>query len=235
MLAGKADELKPQKELKSLKIPRKFVFRNGDGFTAELHVNEIMHPDFGMYTWPCSVILSQYIIHNRRDFSGKRVLELGAGTGLSGLVALKCGAQAVTFTDRDSVALENVESSAKENCLEESSFTVKTLNWGVISPGLLRDFEGFDFILGADCFFDQTVFLKLIVTVAYLLVQNPSAVFITSYQVRSADWQIVDLLTHWKLKCEAIPLTDFGGDKESLGETDIIGTQQFQLLIISPA
>ena len=92
---------------------------------------------------------------------------------------------------------------------------------------------GIDFILGSDCFFDPEVFDKLVATVAYLLRQNPGAVFVTSYQVRSADWHVVDLLGRWKLSSRSVPLSDFGADRDSLGESDLPGSRQFQLLLVT--
>ena len=194
-----------------------------------------MHPDYGMYTWPCSAVLAQYIVFNRSEFAGKSVLELGCGTGLSGLVASKCGARSVVFTDSHSAAsaLDNCKRSAEDNDVPAGSFATKPLTWGLLSPGLLGSLTGFDFILGSDCFFDPEVFQKLVATVAYLLKLNPGAVFVCSYQVRSADWHIVDLLDQWQLKSATVPLSDFRGDGESLGSSELPGNRQFQLFLIT--
>jgi predicted nicotinamide N-methyase len=198
---------------------------------------QIMHPDYGMYTWPCSAVLAQYVFFNRAEFAGKSVLELGSGTGLCGLVAAKCGAASVTFTDSHSAsaALDNCKRSAEDNALPAGSFSVKPLTWGLLSPGLLSSFSGIDFILGSDCFFDPEVFHKLVATVAYLLKLNPGAVFVSSYQVRSADWHVVDLLEQWGLKSTSVALGDFDGDKESLGGSELPGNRQFQLFLITKA
>ena len=47
-------------------------------------------PDFdmtGQHVWEGGEVLARWIINNKEMFEGKRVLELGAGTGISGLVA----------------------------------------------------------------------------------------------------------------------------------------------------
>ena len=49
--------------------------------------------------WDAGLVLAQYIADNAELIRGKRVLELGSGTGLVGLAALQLGAAAVTLTD----------------------------------------------------------------------------------------------------------------------------------------
>ena len=40
-----------------------------------------------------------FISANREKFCGKKVLEIGCGQGLPGVMALKCGAEEVVFQD----------------------------------------------------------------------------------------------------------------------------------------
>ncbi|KAL5225172.1 hypothetical protein ABZP36_011811 [Zizania latifolia] len=54
--------------------------------------------DYGMFVWPCSVILAEYVWQQRSRFTGSRVVDLGTGTSLPGLVAAKVG-EDVTLTD----------------------------------------------------------------------------------------------------------------------------------------
>lgn len=49
-----------------------------------------------------------------RDFTGKRVLDMGSGTGVLAIIAAKCGAEAVDAVDIDEWAYEN----CVENCAE---------------------------------------------------------------------------------------------------------------------
>ena len=53
-------------------------------------IPETIEPDFSSYVWPSSVVLAQYIWHNQATLSGKSFLEIGCGTGLPSIVALKC-------------------------------------------------------------------------------------------------------------------------------------------------
>jgi len=62
-------------------------------------------PGCGGIAWPAGEVLSRYIIRQGRDYwRGKRVLELGSGTGLVGIVAGYLGAHTV-LTDQGSASL----------------------------------------------------------------------------------------------------------------------------------
>ncbi|XP_062144206.1 uncharacterized protein LOC133851687 isoform X2 [Alnus glutinosa] len=63
-----------------------------------ISIIENMKEDYGLFVWPCSVILAEYVWQQRLRFSGASVVELGAGTSLPSLVAAKVGAD-VTITD----------------------------------------------------------------------------------------------------------------------------------------
>lgn len=56
----------------------------------------------GHYVWPAAPALCSYLIHSWQLLPHGKVLELGAGCGLAGLVAAKLpGTTAVIFTDHD--------------------------------------------------------------------------------------------------------------------------------------
>ena len=49
------------------------------------------HDLTGQIVWPVSEYLAHFIAHQRQEFLGKTILELGAGCGLAGLVASHFG------------------------------------------------------------------------------------------------------------------------------------------------
>jgi methyltransferase-like protein 23 len=82
-------------------------------------------------------------------------------------------------------------------------------------PGMLgSDFydlgNNLDLIIGSDCLYDPTVFEEVISSIAFLLENNPKATFICSYQLRSSDWSIENLLKKWNLGCRNIDLESIG-------------------------
>ena len=190
---------------------RKFNFSHSeDAEPLSVVIREVLHPSYGLYTWACAPVLAQFIWYHRNIFSGSRVLELGCGTALPGIIAARAGANVVLT---DSILLprilkcaeKNVELNSVGNCTK-----VAGLSWGIISPTLKTIGTPLDYILGADCFYDPAVFEEILVTVSYLIGLNPNAQFLTTYQERSSDWTLEVLLNKWELQCTQISLDTFG-------------------------
>jgi predicted nicotinamide N-methyase len=58
-------------------------------------------PGCGGIAWPAGQVLSNYLVHRHpQALRDQRVLELGSGTGLVGLVAAQLGASNVIITDQ---------------------------------------------------------------------------------------------------------------------------------------
>jgi hypothetical protein len=80
-----------------------FVVRSATGATVQLRVEEEdgqAHQGTGLKTWDAAVVLARLLEAQAGSLvQGRRVLELGAGTGLSGLAAALVGASHVLLTD----------------------------------------------------------------------------------------------------------------------------------------
>lgn len=216
--------------------PRRFRFAEaGDGRreALTLRVPEVPDRRYGLYVWPCAVVLAQFVWSRRGALPGRRVLELGAGVSLPGMVAAKCGAE-VLLSDSEELpqCLENCRRSCLMNDLPR--VPVIGITWGRMSPELLS-LPPVDIILGSDVFFDPKDFEDILTTVYFLLEKNPQAQFWTTYQVRSADWSIEALLYKWKLKNTPVPLHSFSADKEHLAGSSLPGRHTIEMMIISLA
>ncbi|CAM0947594.1 unnamed protein product [Alopecurus aequalis] len=154
---------------------------------------ENIEEDYGMFVWPCSVILAE----QRPRLSRSRVVELGAGTSLPGLVAAKVGAD-VTLTDiaHNTEVLNNIRQICS---LNNANCKVLGLTWGDWDEPVF-DLHP-DIILGADVLYDSAKFDDLFATVTFLLESSPGAVFITTYHNRSGHHLIEFLMVKWGLKC----------------------------------
>ena len=102
----------------------------------------------GKELWECSVDLVAYL---DVDVRGRHVLELGCGTGLPGLWALRRGAT-VAFSDYNEKVLTDVTGPAITRQGDFQNAKLYAGPWGDQLTALLRSDtkEGFDFIFSAD-------------------------------------------------------------------------------------
>jgi predicted nicotinamide N-methyase len=108
----------------------------------------------GRRTWEAALHLGRYLTGpGSSSVRGKRILELGGGTGLVSIMCTRwLGAQHVTATDGDDGVIEDMQKNIFLNGLEGSDrIYAKSLKWG----RMLEEDEGgqppyFDVVLGAD-------------------------------------------------------------------------------------
>lgn len=62
----------------------------------------------GLKVWECTFDLLAYFAESAVQFAGAKVLDLGCGSGLLGLVALRSGAREVHFQDYNSTVIQEV-------------------------------------------------------------------------------------------------------------------------------
>eukprot|EP00897_Mesotaenium_endlicherianum_P004509 jgi/Mesen1/4086/ME000214S03268 len=166
-----------------------------------------MQEEYGSYTWPSSTVLAHYVWLHRRDFVGKHFLELGAGTGLPGILAAKLGAASVTLTDRPDHPhiLDNLRSAC---ALNNVNCEVLGLSWGVSYSQQCLPVKELDIVLGADVLYDTCEFEGLLATARGLLESFPRASFITAYQHRSGHRSLEFLLAKWGFRCLNVTLAE---------------------------
>ncbi|XP_007228982.2 protein N-lysine methyltransferase METTL21A [Astyanax mexicanus] len=141
--------------------------------------------------WDAAVVLCMYLELGHVDLKGKTVIELGAGTGLVGIVAALLGAN-VTITDRKP-ALDFLSSNVNENVPPElqGAVQVSELTWG---EGLEHYPSGsYDLILGADIVYLEETFPALLKTLDHLSSENTG--ILLSCRIRyERDERFLDML-----------------------------------------
>lgn len=106
--------------------------------------------------------------------------------------------------------LQHVKRCCNANKLEPGKdIQVIGLTWGVLLKSIFNIGQ-LDYIIGADCFYDPSVFEDILVTISFLLSNKESCdtKFLFTYQERSADWSIDHLLKKWSLQCTNVSLKD---------------------------
>lgn len=100
--------------------------------------------------WPSEVALSEYLIREffPQKLKEKKILEIGCGVGLAGVVAAKLGAK-VTFSDMVPVTLEGVKETCQLNHI--TNFSTCILDW--FDSGNHKQF--YDIVMGSEVFYDD--------------------------------------------------------------------------------
>ncbi|KAI9835416.1 MAG: hypothetical protein M1819_002334 [Sarea resinae] len=145
----------------------------------------------GLRTWEAALRLGAYLSSSAgmRLVQGKRVLELGAGTGfLSVLCAKHLGATHVLATDGDEGIVRDLGVNMALNGLEEEKVDTAALWWG---RDLVQAGSGtfasaaYDVVLGADVTYDASVVPSLVSTIRDLMELNPYAKVIIAATIRN--------------------------------------------------
>lgn len=110
---------------------------------------------YGVALWPAAIALAHDVAARADALRGQQVLELGAGTGLPGIVAASLGAH-VTQTDRHALALSVCEQNGTRNGVgrergsEGGAVTYRLADWSAWD-----DAARYDWILGADILYAE--------------------------------------------------------------------------------
>ncbi|HEY4058734.1 MAG TPA: methyltransferase domain-containing protein [Kofleriaceae bacterium] len=125
------------------------ILHNGALITAEQEVEFLVGDKqakrpYGIVLWPSAIALAHELA--TRDLRGKRVLELGAGTGLPGIIAASLGARVVQ-TDRQNVALHVSKMNAARNKVELEQRIADWTDW--------NETDVFDLIIGSDILYAE--------------------------------------------------------------------------------
>lgn len=104
---------------------------------------------YGVALWPAAIALAHEVASRADAVRGRRVLELGAGTGLPGIVAASLGARVVQ-TDKHEMALSLGTRNAERN-------GVATIEHRVADWAAWDDAERYDWILGSDVLYAEAM------------------------------------------------------------------------------
>jgi predicted nicotinamide N-methyase len=118
--------------------------------------------------WPAAVAMAHYVIQ-RLPVTGRRVLELGCGLGLVGIVAALRGAR-VLRTDYEADALAFARHNAHRNGCQQARFQL--MDWRY--PTLRRRY---DYILASDVIYEARNFGPLVALLRRYLARGGTAVF----------------------------------------------------------
>ncbi|CZR54338.1 probable NNT1 Putative nicotinamide N-methyltransferase, has a role in rDNA silencing and in lifespan determination [Phialocephala subalpina] len=145
---------------------------------------------FSHFLWNAGLQLAEFIEEGKDDqgrhwnVKGEEVLELGAGTGLAGLVAGLTGGRRVAISDYPAKeVLENIRANVERNVPPLRSkfpgigeIEVQGHEWGVLDDKFSKSNEGrFGRILVADCLWMPWQHLNLLKSISHFLKEEGKA------------------------------------------------------------
>ncbi len=127
---------------------RSWVIRNTGAVIAREQEHEFLRSEgatkrpYGIMLWPAAIALAHELASRGPALAGQRILELGAGTGLPGMVAAVAGGRVVQ-TDRQKIVLHVCKQNAERNGV--TGIEHRLADWTA-----WEDAESYDIILGSD-------------------------------------------------------------------------------------
>ncbi|XP_051117426.1 calmodulin-lysine N-methyltransferase [Andrographis paniculata] len=126
--------------------------------------------------WPSEEILAYYSMSHLSSFRGKKIIELGSGYGLAGLViAMATEASEVVISDGNPQVVDYIQRNIDANSASFNGTTVKSmiLHW---DQHEIADMVGtFDVIVASDCTFFKKFHKSLAQIIKHLLKENGPA------------------------------------------------------------
>jgi predicted nicotinamide N-methyase len=143
--------------------------------TIKVRCQENYTQSTGMALWLGAEALTSWLAEENPDLvKGKKVLEVGAGVGLCGIVAFHLKASKVVLTDGDLNVLTNLRYNVEHNISGKNrdECTCHQLIWGQKLQEFKETHGQFDVIIGADLFYITQSLKHLFSTVDHLLTKQ---------------------------------------------------------------
>jgi len=185
----------PSSEGKALGMTdeERYFTREIESFDRTIVIKQDLSGELGATVWDAGLVLAKYFENTTTfpvgHFKGKRVLELGAGTGVVGIILAALGAK-VLLTDRSHLLPLLRENIQTNKC--ERRAKAETLEWGSDISSLSPPF---DYVIASDvvagCYSED--FPKLVKTLSD--VSDRDTKILLSYEMRGKkDLEFFQLL-----------------------------------------
>jgi len=170
----------------------------------------------GQVIWPASYMLVHYLMHVRQSLANEDILEVGSGTGITGLVAASCS-KSVVVTDYNDIVLELLGHNARENAIPGSKCVCQKLDWTVESSRRSFPEHSYRVIIGSDVVYWYNMIIPLLETVDFLLSLEPGSHFVLAFKHRAANTEahlFQEATNRFKFTIEDVPAESFVPESE---------------------
>ena len=114
-------------------------------------------PPFWAFAWAGGQALARYVLDNPDIVRGKRVLDIGSGSGMVGIAAARCGAAHVLAADIDAFSCAAIGLNAIANAVD-----IAVTQDDVIGTGCFPKGCPWDVILVGDLFYERPLAERLL-------------------------------------------------------------------------
>ncbi|KAK1799135.1 hypothetical protein P4O66_007387, partial [Electrophorus voltai] len=153
---------------------KSYLLPSGEPVGLEENVAVISEGTTGLVTWEAALHLAEWALEHPDIFTGRTVLELGSGVGLTGIVVCRvCKPTKYVFSDCHQSVLERLRNNITRNGLTEQgspgvSVLTEEVDWQNVKKDQLRRI-GADTIIAADVVYDPDIIGCLVRLLAELL------------------------------------------------------------------
>uniref|UniRef100_A0A3Q3XJ48 Uncharacterized protein n=1 Tax=Mola mola TaxID=94237 RepID=A0A3Q3XJ48_MOLML len=119
----------------------------------------------GLVTWEAALYLAEWALDHRQTFTGRTVLELGSGVGLTGItICRSCSPSRYVFSDCHPGVLQRLRNNVRLNGLTERAsppVSVQEVDWAAATEEQLKQIRA-DSVIAADVVYDPDVVYGLV-------------------------------------------------------------------------
>uniref|UniRef100_UPI00398F8AFB EEF1A lysine methyltransferase 3-like n=1 Tax=Pristiophorus japonicus TaxID=55135 RepID=UPI00398F8AFB len=156
---------------------------------------------YSAYVWEAGLALCRYFERENISFNGKKVIELGSGTGIVGILATLLGGD-VTITDKPNIMTQienNVCINIPTACRQR--IKVRPLKWGEDHTNFLTDY---DFVLGSDIVYSSVTYPALVETLRHLVKQGGAIYLSTEIREKNGSTSFHEELLPQHFNCQVV-------------------------------
>jgi predicted nicotinamide N-methyase len=111
---------------------------------------------FWAHAWPGGVALAMHLVAQPETILGREVVEIGTGSGLVSIAALRAGAVSATAFDTDPLAAVATRINAEANGVGTPQVHIGAPEHLLLDPGSVLGIQGRSVVLAGDVFYDAT-------------------------------------------------------------------------------
>ncbi|CAK6984912.1 protein-lysine N-methyltransferase EEF2KMT, partial [Scomber scombrus] len=151
---------------------KSYLLPSGDAVSLMENVALISEGTTGLVTWEAALYLAEWALDHRQTFTGRKVLELGSGVGLTGVtVCRSCSPSRYVFSDCHPRVLQKLRDNVQLSGLTERtspSVSVEELDWTDVTEERLKEI-GADTVIAADVVYDPDIIGSLVQLLSKIL------------------------------------------------------------------